>query len=72
MGQPSQAHRTELFAVRIWQEDLGNGQYEWRGKVQHVTSGEASYFRDWAALIAFLVTPPVGTEPHQPPGEPSR
>ena len=72
MGQPPQAHRTELFAVRIWQEDLGNGQCEWRGKVQHVTSGEASYFRDWAALIAFLVTRPVGTEPHHPPGGPSR
>ncbi len=28
----------------------------WSGvaKVQHVTSGEARYFRDWPALIALL------------------
>ncbi len=46
--------RSELFSVRVWREDLGNGRFEWRGKVQHVTSGEVRYFRDWPALIACL------------------
>jgi len=41
--------------VRLWQEELGNGQTELRGKVQHVSSGEARYFRDWPTLIAFLL-----------------
>jgi len=41
--------------VRLWQEELGNGQTELRGKVQHVSSGEARYFRDWPSLIAFLL-----------------
>jgi len=41
--------------VRLWQEELGNGQIELRGKVQHVSSGEARYFRDWPTLIAFLL-----------------
>ncbi len=45
---------SHLFTVRLWLEELGNGQTEVRGKVQHVTSGEARYFRDWPTLIAFL------------------
>ena len=44
----------QLFMLRMWPEDLGEGRVEWRGKVQHVTSGEARYFRDWPALIACL------------------
>lgn len=44
--------RSHLFTVRVWREDLGEGRSEWRGKVQHVLSGEARYFRDWATLIA--------------------
>ena len=46
--------RSQLFTVRVWQEDLGEGRREWRGKVQLVGNGEAYYFRDWATLIAFL------------------
>ena len=45
---------SDLFTVRLWQEELGNGQTELRGKVQHVSSGEARYFRDWPTLITFL------------------
>ncbi|HTP08785.1 MAG TPA: hypothetical protein VMP08_11065 [Anaerolineae bacterium] len=44
----------QLFMLRIWLEDLGAGHSEWRGKVQHVPSGEARYFRDWPALVACL------------------
>ncbi len=43
-----------FFTIRLWLEDLGNGQADWRGKVQHVNSGEARYFRDWQALQAFI------------------
>jgi hypothetical protein len=51
---PEQAHpRSHLFTVRIWSEAVGE-EIEWRGKVQHVTSGETRYFRDWSALVAFL------------------
>jgi len=46
---------SHLFTVRLWREELGNGQTELRGKVQHVSSGEARYFRDWPTLIAFLL-----------------
>lgn len=43
------------FVLRLWQEELGDGQSEWRGQVQQVSSGEARYFRDWQKLIACLV-----------------
>ncbi len=46
--------RSHLFTVRLWLEPLGNGRTEWRGKVQHVPSGEAQYFREWSSLAAFL------------------
>jgi hypothetical protein len=45
--------RSQLFTVRLWHEPL-NDHFEWRGKVQHVTTGEAHYFRDWDTLIACL------------------
>ena len=48
------AQGSHLFTMRLWLEDLGNGQTDWRGKVQHVTSGEARYFRDWPTLETFV------------------
>jgi hypothetical protein len=48
---PSQTH---LFTVRVWLEDLGAGQREWRGEVHDVVSGERRYFREWPALITSL------------------
>jgi hypothetical protein len=45
---------SHLFTVRVWREELGDGHSEWRGKVQYVLSGEARYFREWTALIAFV------------------
>jgi hypothetical protein len=45
-----------LFLVRLWAEEDTAGGTEWCGKVQHVTSGEAHTFRDWAALVALLRT----------------
>ena len=46
---------SHLFTVRLWPNDLGEGQVEWRGKVQHVLSGEAHYFREWQELNTHLL-----------------
>ncbi len=46
--------RSHLFMLRLWLEAIGGGQTEWRGRVQHVSSGEVRYFRDWPALEAFV------------------
>jgi hypothetical protein len=45
---------SHLFMLRMWPEDLGGGQTDWRGRVQHVNSGEVRYFRDWPTLEAFV------------------
>ncbi len=50
-----QAPRSHLFTIRVWKEEIGPGQTEWRGKVQLVASGEVRYFRDWAGLVPLLI-----------------
>jgi len=69
---PTHSH---LFTVRVWREDLGQGQTEWRGEVQEVLSGEVRYFRDWSALLtllhAMLPEPEGSDEPeHQVENQP--
>jgi hypothetical protein len=54
MDQAQLPSHTHLFTVRVWLEDLGAGQREWRGEVHEVVSGESHYFRDWPTLIAIL------------------
>jgi len=56
LDRPYQRPRSHLFTVRVWEEQVGDDQTEWRGKVQLVTSGEVRYFRQWAALVPLLVT----------------
>jgi hypothetical protein len=41
----SQAFRSaHVFLLRIWREDMGNEQFEWRAYIQHVRSGDAVIF----------------------------
>jgi hypothetical protein len=55
MDRSSQEYRWHLFTVRIWREEVGDGQAEWRGQVQHVQSKEVRYFREWATLVAAIL-----------------
>jgi hypothetical protein len=65
MGTGQQQPHAQLFTVRLWAEELGDGHAEWRGQVQHALSGETHYFREWPTLIAWLVAmlPPTETAP---------
>jgi hypothetical protein len=54
MNETRSPVRAHLFTVRLWLEDLGEGQTEWRGEVHEVVSGERRYFRDWATLVTFF------------------
>jgi hypothetical protein len=54
LGELNPLPDSHLFTVRVWPEFLGPGRVEWRGKAQHVLSGEARYFREWEDLIAFV------------------
>jgi hypothetical protein len=48
--------QTASFIVRIWREqgDYGGGSREWRGSIEHVGSGQKSFFRDLNAIAAFM------------------
>ena len=48
---PDSSH---LFLVRLWPEGGDTAGHEWYGRVQHVVSGEAYTFEDWATLIEWL------------------
>lgn len=39
-----------LFTLHLWQEPLDADQFEWRGQVKHVASGDMRYFRDATTL----------------------
>lgn len=58
-GSPPQTH---LFVIRIWAQDIEHGRSEWRGRVQHVPSGEVHYFREWADMLSIVqaMLPNVG------------
>ena len=47
---------SHMLLLRIWREDLGDGQSEWRAWVRHVLSGETVFIRRWQDLEAFLST----------------
>jgi len=55
MKRHEQSALPHLFVLRAWEEELGQGRAEWRGKIQHATSGETRYFRDWSALGHLLL-----------------
>jgi hypothetical protein len=65
MDQAQVPSPTHLFTVRLWREDLGAGQREWRGELHEVVSGEVRYFREWPALIALLQALLLDPEPEQ-------
>ncbi len=53
---PQPVHpKTYLFTLRLWVEPWGDGYGELRMQVKHVASGETHYFRDWTALLTYLV-----------------
>jgi hypothetical protein len=56
------AHRSHLFTVRLWAEELGNGQIEWRGQIQHVLSSQMRYFRNGATLVDLVLAILPGLE----------
>jgi hypothetical protein len=56
MDTSDQHPRSHLFTVRVWQEEVGHNQTEWRGKVQLITDGNVRYFRGWEVLVPLLLT----------------
>lgn len=55
MEKQNRHPHSHLFTIRVWEEETGKNQAEWRGKVQLITNGEVRYFREWTALAPLLV-----------------
>lgn len=61
---------TQLFTIRLWQEEIQANMWEWRGQVQEVQTGETRYFRTRRQLLALLqelLPPLVNNGPHFDP-----
>jgi len=50
LAQPT----SHLFTIRIWREDVRDGQRQVRIQIKHVLSGETRYFCEWAPAVAFM------------------
>ena len=44
----------DLFELRMFLVDIGNGQSEWCGSLQNGKNGEIHYFKGWSGLVANL------------------
>lgn len=44
------------FIVRVWLEprEIEGASPEWRGKIEHVQSGDCTYFRDLDKMVEFI------------------
>ena len=41
---------THLFTLRIWQEEVESGVYEWRGSIRYGIDGQVLHFAGWDSL----------------------
>ena len=56
-GSNRQTHETtHLFLLRLWREELAQGQGEWRGQMTSLANGEVRYFRSPETLYKILLT----------------
>jgi hypothetical protein len=44
----------EIFTIRLWREKLDERESEWRGRVQHIGSGQARYFNEIGKIMEFI------------------
>lgn len=65
--QPTQS---QLFTLRVWVEDVGNGRSEIRGVLKHVLTEEIYYFRDWNTLSQLIETLIVPQQEQKSGGKP--
>jgi hypothetical protein len=51
-GEPGP--QVQIFTLRIWVIGQKDATLEWRGRIQHIQSGEVQYCRDWDRFIAYV------------------
>jgi len=51
VSEPADQHQTLTFVVRLWPETDAAGPLRWRGRVEHVGTGEVCYVESAAGVI---------------------
>ena len=48
--------QSTAFILRVWCESNRDAipPFDWRGSIEHVSSGHRVFFRDTAAIVAFV------------------
>ena len=46
--------QTQMFTLRISVTSQKGSKLEWRGRIQHVQSGEVQYCQNWDSFIAYV------------------
>jgi hypothetical protein len=46
--------QAQLFTLRIWVTNQDEVILEWRGRIQHIQSGEVQYCKDWDTVIGHV------------------
>ena len=68
MDKGDEQGRSQLFLLRLWPDDEGGPDGEWRARLQHVFSGETHTFRACPRLVDVLLGLSGGRAPGQNEG----
>ncbi len=53
MDRPLLELGSDTFIVRLWRE-AADGTFRWRGRIEHIPSGEHCAFTKMAEMLAFM------------------
>lgn len=63
MAVVEQTH-SQLFTLRVWVEDVGNGRSEIRGILKHVLTREIYHFRNGNTLSKLIESLTISAQDH--------
>ena len=46
--------RSATFIVRLWLENGGDPEYDWRGQVEHLQSSDKRYVQELSEVVEFI------------------
>jgi hypothetical protein len=46
--------QAQLFTLRIWVTNQDEASLDWRGRLQHIQSGEVQHCRDWDTFVGYV------------------
>jgi hypothetical protein len=56
MDNTSPTRQSELFMLRLWPKEQGDGAIAWRGRIQHALTGRTAYFQGCLRWRRFWTT----------------